>query len=66
MRHAEEIKATVRNQRMQDSMQAVRQSVTMTFDDGYFGPEMPARGMMPMPGTIPPPSSAKPASAGPK
>jgi len=42
------------------------QSATLTLDDDYFGPEMPARGMMPNPGMTPPPSPAKPASAGPK
>jgi hypothetical protein len=62
----EEIKATLRSQRMQDAMQAVNQSATLTLDDDYFGPEMPARGMMPNPGMTPPPSPAKPASAGPK
>ena len=47
----DEIKATMRSQRMQDAMQAVQQSVTLTFDENYFGPEMPARGpMMPTPG----------------
>jgi hypothetical protein len=62
----EEIKATLRSQRMQDAMQAVSQSATLTLDGDYFGPEMPARGMMPIPGMTPPPSSAKPASPGPK
>lgn len=62
----EEIKATLRNQRMQDSMQAVSQSVTMTYDDDYFGPETPARGPMMTPRATPPPPPAKPASAGPK
>ncbi len=51
----DEIKATMRSQRLQDAMQAVQQSATVTLDDPYFGPEMPARGpMMPPPGTPPP------------
>ncbi|MGA7382694.1 MAG: peptidylprolyl isomerase, partial [Terriglobales bacterium] len=62
----EEIKATLRSQRMQDAMQAVNQSATLTLDDDYFGPEMPARGMMPNPGMTPHPSPAQPASPGPK
>jgi hypothetical protein len=63
----DEIKATLRSQRLQDAMQAVQQSVTLTFDENYFGPEMPTRGpMMPSPRTAPPPPPAKPASAEPK
>ena len=59
----DEIKATLRSQRLQDAMQAVQQSVTLSFDIDYFGPEMPARGPM-MPHPVPPP--AQPPSAGPK
>jgi hypothetical protein len=62
----DEIKATMRSQRLQDAMQSVQQSVTLTFDESYFGPEMPARGpMLPPPATTQP-APAKPASAGPK
>jgi hypothetical protein len=62
----DEIKATMRSQRLQDAMQAVQQSATLTLDESYFGPEMPARGpMLPPPGMTQPPP-AKPASAGPK
>ena len=60
----EEIKATMRSQRMQDAMQAVQQSGTLTLDTDYFGPELPSRGpMLPPPGMTQPPP-AKP--AGPK
>jgi peptidyl-prolyl cis-trans isomerase C len=60
----EEIKATMRSQRMQDAMQAVQKSGTLTLDPDYFGPEMPSRGpMLPPPGITQPPP-AKP--AGPK
>lgn len=60
----EEIKATLRSQRLQDAMQAVQQSATLSLDENYFGPEMPARGpMLPPPGATQPPPS-KP--AGPK
>jgi hypothetical protein len=63
----EEIKATLRSQRLQDAMQAVQQSVTLAFDENYFGPEMPGRGpMMPSPRMPQPPPPAKPASAEPK
>jgi len=51
----DEIKATLRSQHMQDAMQAVNQSATLTFDSDYFGPEAPARGPMMPPGMTPPP-----------
>jgi hypothetical protein len=63
----DEIKAILRSQRLQDAMQAVQQSVTVAFDENYFGPEMPTRGpMMPPPRMTPPPPPPKPASAEPK
>lgn len=49
----EEIRGTLRAQRMQDQMQAVEKSATTTLDDAYFGPEGPQRGMMPMPPGMP-------------
>ena len=45
----DEIKGTLRSQRMQNDMQAVEHSATPKLDEAYFGPEMPQRGMMPMP-----------------
>jgi parvulin-like peptidyl-prolyl isomerase len=60
----EEIRATLRSQRMQEQMQSVQQSATPTLDEAYFGPEMPPQHGMP----LPPPTggpSAKP-SSGPK
>ncbi len=45
----EEIRGTLRGQRMQDNMQAVEKSATPKLDDDYFGPEGPQHGMMPMP-----------------
>jgi parvulin-like peptidyl-prolyl isomerase len=60
----EEIKGTLRSQRLQDEMKAVQESATPTLDEAYFGPEMPSRGPM-SPGT--PPSPVKPTSPpGPK
>ncbi len=56
----EEIKGTLRSQRIQEQMQSVQQSATPTLDEAYFGPEGPGRGMppgMPMP---PRPSSSSP------
>ncbi len=58
----EEIKGTLRSQRIQDEMQAIQQSATPTLDEAYFGPEGPGRGMMPgmpMPPPRPNPTSPK-------
>jgi len=49
----DEIRATLRSQRMQASMQAVQQSATTTLNEAYFGPEMPMRPGMPMPPGMP-------------
>jgi hypothetical protein len=61
----DEIRGTLRSQRMQEQMQAVQQSATPTLDESYFGPEMaPPHGM-----PLPPPTggpSPKPSSPGPK
>jgi hypothetical protein len=46
----EEIRGTLRSQRMQDEMQAVEKSATPALDEAYFGPEGPQRPMPPMPG----------------
>jgi PPIC-type PPIASE domain len=57
----DEIRGTLRTQRMQEQMRAAQQSATPTLDESYFGPEMaPAHGMpLPPPtgGTSPKPSS---------
>jgi PPIC-type PPIASE domain len=61
----EEIRGTLRTQRMQEQMQAVQQSATPTLDESYFGAEMPPTHGMP----LPPPTGApspKPSSPGPK
>jgi len=61
----EEIKGTLRSQRLQEEMKAVQESTTPTLDEAYFGPETPARGPVPPAGS--PPSPAKPPSPpGPK
>jgi len=60
----DEIKATLRSERLQAAMQALQQSVTVTFNDAYFGPDMPMRGPM-MPHPMQPPAP-KPAAAEPK
>lgn len=46
----EEIKGTLRSQRMQEQMQAVQKSATPALDEAYFGPEPPQRPMPGMPG----------------
>jgi hypothetical protein len=61
----EEIRGTLRTQRVQEQMQAAQKSATPTLDESYFGPEMaPAHGM-PMPPPTPG-ASPKPSSPGPK
>jgi PPIC-type PPIASE domain len=59
----EEIKGTLRSERLQEEMKAVQESSTPELDEAYFGPEAP-RGPMPprgpttpgAPGTPPPPA----------
>jgi hypothetical protein len=61
----DEIRGTLRTQRMQEQMQSVQQSATPTLDEAYFGPEAPPMHGMP----LPPPSggpSSKPPVPGPK
>jgi hypothetical protein len=60
----EEIRGTLRTQRMQEQMQSVQQSATPALDESYFGPEMPPMHGMPLPSPTGGPS-AKP-SPGPK
>src|SRR5579864_7003586 len=46
----EEIRGTLRTQRVQEQMQSVQQSATPTLDENYFGPEMgPGGHGMPLP-----------------
>ena len=54
----EEIKGTLRSERLQNEMKAVQESATSSLDEAYFGPETPARGLMPpgAPGTAPAPA----------
>jgi len=56
----DEIKGTVRTQRMQEQMKAAQESATPILDESYFGPEMgPAHGMpLPPPTTGPSPKPA--------
>jgi len=61
----EEIRGTLRTQRMQEQMQAAQQSATPSLDESYFGPEMPPAHGMPLPPPAGGPSS-KPPSPGPK
>jgi hypothetical protein len=49
----DEIRATLRGQRMQAAMQGVQQSATTTLNETYFGPDMPMRPGMPMPPGMP-------------
>ena len=61
----EEIRGSLRTQRVQEQMQAVQKSATPTLDESYFGPEMPATHGMPIPPPAPGPSS-KPSGPGSK
>jgi hypothetical protein len=61
----EEIRGSLRTQRIQEQMQAVQQSGTPTLDEAYFGPEMPPTHGMPLPPPTGGPSS-KPTPPGPK
>ncbi|MGO9123407.1 MAG: peptidylprolyl isomerase [Terriglobales bacterium] len=61
----EEIKGTLRSQRLQEATSAAQQSATPTLDEAYFGPEAPPRGPMPGGGPMPSPMP-KPAPPGPK
>jgi hypothetical protein len=62
----DEIKGTLRSERLQNEMKAMQESATPTLDEAYFGPEMPARPMIPG-GPGGPPLPAKPAAPpGPK
>jgi hypothetical protein len=49
----DEIRGTLRGQRLQAEMQAVQQSVTTTLNEAYFGPDVPPRPGMPMPPGMP-------------
>jgi len=61
----DEIRGTLRTQRVQEQTQALQKSATPTLDEAYFGPEMPPPQRMPMPSPAAGPSS-KPSSPGPK
>ncbi|HYA24925.1 MAG TPA: peptidylprolyl isomerase [Terriglobales bacterium] len=67
----EEIKGTLRSQRLQEEMKEVQESSTPVLDEAYFGPEMP-RGPVPPRGPMPPgapgtpPPATPPAPPGPK
>jgi len=49
----DEIRGTLRGQRLQAEMQAVQQSATTALDETYFGPDVPMRPGMPMPPGMP-------------
>jgi parvulin-like peptidyl-prolyl isomerase len=52
----EEIRSSLRTQRMQEQMQALQQSATPVLDNSYFGEEAgPVHGM-----TLPPPGASGP------
>jgi PPIC-type PPIASE domain len=61
----EEIKGTLRSQRLQEEMKEVQESATPELDEAYFGPEAP-RGPMPPRGPLPPgaPGAVPPAKPG--
>jgi hypothetical protein len=60
----DEIKGTLRSQRLQEETAAAQQSATPTLNEAYFGPEAPARG--PMQGMPMPPPQPRPTPPGPK
>ena len=59
----EEIKGTLRSQRLQEEMKSVQESATPTLDEAYFGPEAPSHPTLqphaPTP-PVAPPNSAPP------
>jgi|HubBroStandDraft_2_1064218.scaffolds.fasta_scaffold00860_13 hypothetical protein len=61
----DEVKASLRTQRMQDQMQAAQKSATPVLDESYFGPEMPPTHGMQLPSPTGGPST-KPPGASPK
>ncbi|MGA8492630.1 MAG: peptidyl-prolyl cis-trans isomerase, partial [Terriglobales bacterium] len=61
----DEIRVSLRNQRIQEQMQAAQKSATPVLDESYFGVEMPPTHGMP----LPPPTggpSTRPGAPGPK
>ena len=56
----DEVKGTLRSQRLQEETAAAQQSATPTLNDAYFGPEQPARAPMPMPMMQPRPTPPGP------
>jgi len=58
----DEIKGTLRSQRMTEEMHKIQESATPSLDEAYFGPETGPRGFSPMPGGpgAPPPPQHKP------
>jgi len=61
----EEIRSSLRTQRVQEQMQSVQKSATPTLDESYFGPEMPPTHGMPLPPPTGGPAN-RPAAPGPK
>ena len=61
----EEIKGTLRSERLQEEMKSVQESATPELDEAYFGPEAP-RGPAPPRGPLPPgaPGATPPAKPG--
>lgn len=61
----EEIKGTLRSQRLQEEMKEVQESATPELDEAYFGPEAPRGPMLPR-GPLPPgaPGTPPPAKPG--
>lgn len=62
----EEIRGTLRTQRLQEQMKAVQESGTPTLDEAYFGPEMAPPHGMPLPPPGPGAPAPKPAPPGSK
>jgi len=64
----DEIRGTLRSQRLQEQMRTVQESATPTLDDAYFGSEVPAHGTtLPPGGPGAPPAPGRPGTPpGPK
>ncbi|HXM61410.1 MAG TPA: peptidyl-prolyl cis-trans isomerase [Terriglobales bacterium] len=56
----DEVRSSLRTQRMQEQMQTAQKSATPTLDESYFGPEMPPTHGMPLPSPTGGPSTKPP------
>ena len=62
----EEIKGTLRSQRLQEEMHSLQESATSTLNEAYFGPELPPHALSGGPGASLPAGKPSPPPSGPK